>query len=203
MCSKHMILLLCFMSSYSLADSEGASLTCKEVAQADAKYVILSGSDMGFQIQSPRRACNSVFTYEAIMLPKERLMITSWPIDHELGINAQRDLFIASTNRSKARYIGSIPVDATAITAGEYRSIAQSGGSIYETVYILNEESIKIKSPSRELVFSDTVCVYKEQNGDVCQAVTGTFDDPLCVYVYNEKKILMTLFDCSELLHDK
>lgn len=125
-------------------------------------------------------------------------MITSWPTDKELGLNAQRDLFIAPSKRSEAIYIGSIPVDATAISAGTYRSITQLGGSIYETVYVLHESSIKIKSPSRELIISDTVCLYKEQNDSACQPFTGTFDNPLCVYVYNGTKTLRNLTDCSD-----
>lgn len=201
--SKYIIFLLCFLGLCPLAVSEEAGLACQEVVKKYEKYVILSGNDMEFKIKNPRRACNSIFTYEAIAIPKKKWMITSWPTDDELGLNAQRDLFIASSMKSEASYIGSIPVDAAAISADRYRSVAQSGGSIYETVYLLGEASIKIESPGRELIFSDTACIYKEQNDDLCQPLTGTLDNPLCVYTYDERKILTDLSNCSELTHGK
>lgn len=201
--SKYIILPLCFLSFYSLAGREEASLVCQEITKTDEKHVILSGNELEFQIKNPRRDCDSVFSYEEIALPKKKWMITSWPTDNELGLNAQRDLFIASSMKSEANYIGSIPVDATTISTGRYRGIAQSGGSIYETIYILGETSIKIKSPGRELIFSDTSCIYKEQNSDLCHPLTGTFDNPLCVHIHNERKILTDLSNCSELLPSK
>lgn len=201
--NRYLIYFLFFLSINSLASSEETDLACQEAANIDGREVSLSTNDLEFKIKNPRRVCDSNFTYDLVALPNEKWMITSWPTDEELGLNAQRDLFIAPSKKSEAIYIGSIPVDATAISTGTYQSITQLGGSIYETVYVLHEPSIKIKSPSREFIISDTVCVYKEQNGSVCQHLTGTFDDPLCVYIYNGKKILKDLSNCSEFFRNE
>jgi hypothetical protein len=203
MCSRRIVLLLCFMSFYSLAGSKEASLKCQEVTRSDGKHVILSANDLELKIKNPRRACDSVFTYESIMLPKEKMVITSWPTDDELGVNAQRDLFVALPGGAELSYIGSIPVDAVAISADRYRNIAQVGGSIYETVYLLGDHSITLETPGKELIFSDDACIYKDQNDDVCHILTGTFDNPLCVYIHNERKVMMDLSSCSELFHSK
>lgn len=193
--------LICFLffSINSLASSQEIDLACQEAVKSHGREVSLSTNDLEFKIKNPRRVCDSNFTYEFVALPNEKWMITSWPTDEELGLNAQRDLFISPSKKSEATYIGSIPVDAIAISASTYRSITQPGGSIYETVYIVHESSIKIKDPSREFIISDAVCVYKEQNDSVCQTLTGTFDNPLCVYIYNGRKILKDLSNCSEL----
>lgn len=192
-------MLLIFFSINSLASGQEIDLACQEAVKFYGGEVSLSINDLEFKIKNPRRACDSIFTYEPVALPNEMWMITSWPTDEELGLNAQRDLFIAPSKRSEAIYIGSIPVDVTAISANTYRSITQLGGSIYETVYVLHEPSIRIKNPSREFIISDTVCLYKEQNDSACQYFTGTLDNPLCAYIYNGKKILKELSDCSDL----
>lgn len=98
-------------------------MTCQEAVKVDGREVSLSTNDLEFKIKNPRRMCDSIFTYELIALPNEKWMITSWPTDKELGLNAQRDLFIAPSKSSEAIYIGSIPVDATAISAGHTEAL--------------------------------------------------------------------------------
>lgn len=196
---RYLLFLLSIFSASAFAGDEEASLKCTE---ANSKEILLSTNGVEFTIKSPRRSCGSDFTYEGVALPNKKWMITSWPTDEELGLNAQRELFIAPSIKSEAVYIGAIPVDVVAISPNTYRNITQSGGSIYETTYIINELHIEIKSPSRELVISNSLCVYKKESDSACQTMTGTFDKPLCLYDDGKKKFLKELSSCSELLEN-
>jgi len=200
--SRYLIFLLCLLGFYSFASEEDGGLTCKELDTRNGRDIFLSSNDMAFTIKSPRRSCNSRFTYEQINFPSEKWMITSLPTEEELGLNAQRELFIAPSKKSEAIYIGAIPVDAISIGTNTYRNLTQSGGSIYETVYQINESSVETKTPSRELVISDSLCVYEKESDSACQTMTGTFDKPLCLYTDGEKKILEESSSCSELLQN-
>lgn len=198
--SRYLISFLYFLGAHSFASSRETGLQCKEVI--NGRGILLTHNDLELTIKNSRRLCDSYFTYEEIALPNKRCLITSWPTNEELGLNAQRDLFVAPSRKSEAVYIGAIPVDAVAISQNAYRNITQSGGLIYETIYIISESSIETKTPSRELVISDSLCVYKKESDSACQTITGTFDKPLCLYDDGKKKILKEPSSCSELLEN-
>ncbi|WP_153014219.1 hypothetical protein [Pseudomonas sp. EpS/L25] len=200
--NRYSTFFLCLLSVCACASGKEASLKCKEADSGNAKDISLYANDIEFTIRNSKRTCDSDFIYEEVILPSKKWMITSWPTSEELGLNAQRDLFIAPSKKSEATYIGSIPVDATPIGTNTYRNIAQSGGSIYETVYQISESSVETKTPSMELVISDSLCAYKKENDSVCQTVTGTFDKPLCIYTDGKKKVLLELSSCSELIQN-
>lgn len=176
--NQYLISFLCFLGAHSFSSSEETGLQCKDVI--NGRSILLKNNELELTIKNSRRSCGSDFTYEEATLPSRKWLITSWPTDEELGLNAQRELFIAPSRKSEAVYIGAIPVDAVAIAPYTYRNIIQSGGSIYETIYVISESSVETKTPSRELIISDALCVYKKESDSACQTIIGTFDKPLC-----------------------
>lgn len=197
---RYLAIFLFFLACNSSASEENDELTCRAIGIGTGKDILLSKDDMEFSVKNSRRSCESRFSYEDIFLPNKKFMISAWPTEGEPGLNAQRDVFIAPSKKSEAVYIGSIPVDSTPIGENAYRSITQAGGSIHETTYLLTEKSLELKNPSKELVISDSLCVYNRESDSSCQILTGTFESPLCVYNYNGKKILKNVSSCSGLV---
>lgn len=196
---KYLVIGILFLGTHEFASGKELTLICKEIETDSGRNILLFQRDSEFSITNPRQSCDSSFTYEDNLLPNKKFMISAWPSDENLGLNAQRDIFIAPSKKSEAIYIGAIPVDSTSIGKNTYRSVIQAGGSIYETTYLLTEKSIELKSPSKELVISDSLCIYKTESDPSCQTFTGTFERPLCIYNYSGKKILKNQLSCSEL----
>ncbi|MCP1481911.1 hypothetical protein J2Y88_004222 [Pseudomonas chlororaphis] len=123
-------------------------------------------------------------------------MISS-PGSDDLGLNAQNMIYFVLPGSKEANYIGDIPASATELEDGTYQNIVQSGGSVFESVYKLGSEKITILSPSRELIISDTQCVYQKKDSKVCKEMSGSFKKPLCVINYGGRKLVSDINECS------
>lgn len=193
-----LVTLFFLLSQVARADGGNLSLQCREIVQGK-QVIILTGNQIKFDIVDPYRTCESLFEYERLQRDDGAYLITSWPENDELGINAQRHLYIALSANSEARFVGAVPVEASVIDEGVYRSVSQVGGSIFETIYSIDNGAVSIKKPTKELIISDTKCVYAHEGSDACLDMTGTFDKPVCVYSVDEKKILADISECSDL----
>jgi hypothetical protein len=189
------------ISQISSAGSESIPLQCREAIAKAENTLILVDNHIEFKISDPQSTCESSFEYEYLKSAAPRYLITSWPENGALGINAQRNLYIAWPDSSEAKYIGSLPVDAEVLKEGKYRRVSQEGGGIYETIYFIQDDRVNIEKPSKELVVANTECIYSHDNDDSCQRMTGTFDDPICVYSHDGEKTLTEISDCSGLLN--
>ncbi|WP_296218368.1 hypothetical protein [Pseudomonas sp. UBA2684] len=189
------------LSHASVAENETALLQCREVVTEGKRSLILSADNIDFIISTSQSTCESSFEYQYLKSDNDRYLITSWPTSEELGVNAQRNLYIASPERPDAKYIGSVPVDAEIVGEGRYRRISQEGGSIHETIYFMRDAQIDIEKPSKELVIANTECIYLQGSDSECQRMTGTFENPICVYSHDGKKSLADVSSCSELLN--
>lgn len=177
------------ISQVSNAGGERIPLQCRSVIAKAENTLILVGNHIEFKISDPQSTCGSSFEYEYLKSAGSRYLITSWPENGGLGINAQRNLYMARPDSSEAKYIGSLPVDAEVLKEGKYRRVSQEVGGIYETIYFIQDGRVNIEKPSKELVIANTECIYSHENDDSCQRMTGSFDDPICVYSYDGKKL--------------
>lgn len=193
----YIVLAVC---ATALADGSEKPLQCKERITQAGKILMLEGGNINFEISDTIKTCKSHFTYRKPLTQKEMYITKSLPNLDELGNNSQNDIFVATSPENKATYIGSIPVIAELVGPDTYRNIEQVGGSLYETIYLLGKNQIKIKELSAELIFSDTQCVFSPTNGNKCHDVTGTIDSPVCVQNINGRKTLTQLEECSSLL---
>lgn len=192
-------LLLSALSINTHAESQNIKLQCQEHKEGTNSKLTLSTTGIKFEISNSQKSCKSEFTYSKSTEGKELFIIKSWPTSDEFGENAQNDIFISSSPDKKAIYIGSIPVSANFINEKTYKNISQVGGSIYETIYIINANAISIQQPSKELMFSDTQCIYLKKDSNTCKNITGTFETPICIYNIEGRKILEEPSNCSSL----
>lgn len=189
------------LSNASVAENEATHFQCREAITEGKRSLILSADNINFRIQTSQSTCESPFEYQRLKSDSDKYLITSWPTSEELGVNAQRKLYMASPERPDAEYIGSIPVAAEIVGEGRYRNISQEGGSIHETIYFMRDAQLYIEKPSKELVIANTECVYLQGNHNDCKRMTGTFENPICVYSHDGEKTLADISICSELLN--
>ena len=71
---------------------------------------------------------------------------------------------------------------------------------MHETIHFLEGDQVKIEKPSKELIFSDTQCIHLMKNNKNCQELTGTLEEPICIYSDGERKILERSSSYSGLL---
>jgi hypothetical protein len=193
-------LCLLLLSLNLIADKSNIAINCQEAMTESGPALIVTVGKSKFVIKNQEDTCETDFEYIAPHSDKELPMIAAWPTTDELGVNAKRDFYRVSPSMQEAKYLGSIPVDATLISKNRYRSISQVGGSMYETVYFFDNNQINIETPSKELIILDTQCIYKNKDSNNCKHITGTFDKPICVYNYGNRRILASPSICSDLL---
>jgi hypothetical protein len=187
------ILLYC---GAAVSASIESPLECKSEAGSEGS-VTLSSKDKIFLIKSSERGCGSEYTYKNFSGEAKGLLVTSFPGGDELGINAQNMIYFVPLGSKDAIYVGSIPASSTELEDGTYQNIVQSGGSIYKNIYKIESDKIDILSPSFELIVSDTQCVYQSESGEACKKISGTFEKPICVINYGERKVISDLIKCS------
>ena len=88
------------------------------------------------------------------------IVILAGPSSDELGINAQNEIYLAAPGSWKAINIGSVPARSDFIENKTFRDIAQVGGSLFETKYIIKDGKLTAY-PGYELIFFDEQCIYK------------------------------------------
>ncbi|MCB2250741.1 hypothetical protein KTQ74_02450 [Pseudomonas chlororaphis] len=173
-----------------------SQLDCKNEIVEGSRIVLFSNRDIFF-ISNSARGCGSEYKYRDYSDGAKGFLIISSPGGDELGLNAQNMIYFVSLGSEKANYIGDIPASATELEDGTYQNIVQSGGSIFESVYKLSSEKITILSPSRELIISDTQCIYQRKDSKACKKMSGSFKEPLCVINYGGQKVAADMDECS------
>ncbi|MGL4317444.1 MAG: hypothetical protein ACRCTL_12625 [Pseudomonas sp.] len=192
-------ILLVTISINTYADNQDTQLKCQEVNEGSVKKLELSDREVRFEVSQYKNSCDQIFTYSQTTGNKNLFIIKSWPTIDEFGENAKNDIFTTLLPDKKATLIGSIPVSANYINDYTYKNLSQTGGSIYETIYIIKARSISIQQPSKELMFSGSQCIYSKKHSGTCKEITGTFENPICIYNIGHRKILAPLPDCSGL----
>jgi hypothetical protein len=56
-------------------------------------------------------------------------------------------------------------------------------------------------SPSKELIISETECVYEKEGGSKCKNMSGTFKQPLCTLNFSGRKVLVGMENCAGMLN--
>lgn len=170
-------------------------LECKSGSD-EPSVLTLSFKDQIFTLKNSERGCDSEYTYRDASENTKRSLIFSAPGSDDMGLNAQNMIYAVMPGSNEAKYIGSIPSSATELEGGGYKDIQQVGGSIYETVYMVEGEKVSTVSPSKELVVSGVQCVYQKKDDKACKKMQGSFTKPLCVLNYGERKVISNAADC-------
>jgi hypothetical protein len=196
-------ILLMTIGITAMAEESNISLHCQEETTNTGNNLTLQADNIEFTLLETQKTCTQEFKYRKSGTNKDLFTITSWPATDELGMNAQNDIFIASTHEKTAHYIGSIPVSANFTKENTYQNITQEGGSIYETIYFIESDKITIQEPHKELIFGDTQCIYSRKNSNTCDNYTGTYEEPLCIFNIDGRKILKKTMRCADLFWNK
>lgn len=176
-------------------------LECKGDSGVGEGITLLS-EGVFFTIKRPARDCGSDYVYKKLPNKAKDLLVISLPGSEDLGLDAKNIIYLVASGSNEAKYIGNIPSSANELDDGRYRDIIQFGGSIYENVYIIENGRISIMSPSRELMFSGTHCVYPKENSNDCESMSGSFKKSLCLKNHGERKVVATAEECSGLAID-
>jgi hypothetical protein len=153
--------------------------------------------DEVYSLKGSERGCGSEYTYREASNKMDRALIFSAPGSDDLGLNAQNLIYAVPMGNKEAKYIGSIPASATELEDGSYKDVQQSGGSIYESTYVVGDDKISILSPSKELIISGSQCIYQKEESTSCEKMKGSFKKPLCVLNHAERKVLADAAVCS------
>lgn len=146
-----------------------------------------------------QRGCRSMYVYKEASDAISDSLILSYPTADDMGLNAQVLVFAVSARSDLANYIGAIPAGASELPNGSYKDIQQSGGSIYETIYRIEGHKILISRPTKELIIADEKCVYRKKTGGACQKMRGSFKKPVCIFNYDERKVLIGSNECADM----
>ncbi|MGE7958762.1 hypothetical protein ACQKQA_19615 [Pseudomonas sp. NPDC089530] len=194
---KHLIVIFAlFYYGSAFCGSAERPLGCRSESEGGRGIKLFSNRDVFF-IKKAKRRCGSEYTYREYSDGAKGFLVISSPGSDDLGLNAQNMIYFVLSGSKEANYIGDIPASATELEDGTYQNIVQSGGSIFESVYKLSSEKITILSPSRELIISDTQCVYQKKDSKACKEMSGSFKKPLCVINYGEHKVAADINECS------
>lgn len=67
----------------------------------------------------------------------------------------------------------------------------------YKSAYKLYDDKVSTSSPTRELIISDTQCVYEEAHSKHCKTMSGSVKKPLCVFNYGDRKVKADVVECT------
>ncbi|MGF6671307.1 hypothetical protein [Pseudomonas monsensis] len=199
--SKMIMFFFLVYSGSVLSSPVEHKLLCEASDQDSGSQVILHLSFDGgrFSIENPERGCRSEYVYRESSNESGVSFIYSYPTIDDMGLNAQIMIFATSSKSGSADYIGSIPAGASESQDGSYKDIQQSGDSIYETIYRIEDREVLALAPSKELIIGGDQCVFKEKTGGVCQKMRGSFKKPVCVFNYGERRVLADAKECTEM----
>lgn len=194
-----MIKFLMILTAFSTTELHAASIyeqaVCKNQKPGN-EVEIYAGSKV-YHLDDKNKSCSINYSY--IDSGDGSIIILAGPDSEELGINAQNEIYFAPPGRDSATNIGAIPVRSDFIDNKTFRDIAQLGGSLFQTIYKIKEGRLTIIQPSYELIFSDKQCIYNRQESKKCMPLKGTYDKPICVRQFGERKILAQIEKCAEL----
>ncbi|AZE32920.1 hypothetical protein [Pseudomonas chlororaphis] len=185
-----------FCCGPAFCGSTESQLDCKSESGEESGIALSSNREIFF-IKNSARGCGSEYTYREYADGAKGFLVISSPGSDDLGLNAQNMIYFVPSGGKEVNYIGDIPASATELEDGTYQNIVQSGGSIFESVYKLSSEKITILSPSRELIISDTQCIYQRKDSKACKKMSGRFKKPLCVINYGGQKVAADIDECS------
>ncbi|WP_095187899.1 hypothetical protein [Pseudomonas sp. Irchel 3E19] len=174
------------------------SLICKEADQgSESASLALSFEGGTFSLDNADRGCRSDYVVRETSGAANNVIIFSYPTSDNMGLNAQLMVFSAPAKGGKANYIGDIPANASESENGTYKDVQQSGGSIYESVYRIDDSKVVTLTPGKELIVSGEQCIYKENSDIACKKMRGSFKKPVCVFNYGERKVLADTKECA------
>ncbi|MGY2293695.1 hypothetical protein ACW9H6_28480 [Pseudomonas sp. SDO528_S397] len=171
-------------------------LKCEKHNGVEGQIDLLMGTRIIY-VKNTERGCGSEYSYEELLDEKKGGVITSFPTSDDLGLSAKNIIYLVAQDGDEAVYAGEVPASATKLKPGVYEDILQSGGSIYKSVYVLDKGKVSTLYPVKELIVADSQCVYEKKNGKVCRDITGSFNRPLCVLDYGERKVKVDIAECS------
>lgn len=185
-------------SGAAYSSSVEHSLICKEADQgSDSASLALSFEGGTFSLDNSDRGCRSDYVVREASGAANNVLIFSYPTSDDMGLNAQLMVFAAPAKGGKANYIGDIPASASESENGTYKDVQQSGGSIYESVYRIDDSQVVTLTPGKELIVSGEQCIYKENSDIACKKMRGSFKKPVCVFNYGERRVLADTKECA------
>lgn len=196
------LVMLGFLLYCNLAFSVSSELPLQCRKSGDSTggvYLSVDGDE--FFVRDAERECDSEYLYRKNSGEGKGTVVISLPTSNELGVNAHNIIYFISQGSDEAIYVGEIPASATELEEGVYQSVVQVGGVIYESVYRLDLDKIVILSPSKELIISETECIYKTEGDSACADMPGSFKRPLCVLKYNDRKVAVGMENCAGMLN--
>ena len=185
-----------FYCCVAWSDALDSQLECKAGNDVPGELTLLL-KDQVFTLKKSERGCESEYTYRDSSDKAKVSFIFSAPGSDDMGLNAQTMIYAVTPGNDEAKYIGSIPASAVGLEDGSYKDVQQVGGSIYESVYVVDGEKVSTISPGKELVISGVQCVYQEKDSNNCKKMHGSFKNPLCVLNYGERKVIAKADDCA------
>ena len=195
--SPNAILVLILTSATNvLADKPYEQPICKENPELK-NNITITLKHKSYHLETGDKDCKVNYAY--IPINDDSLIILVGPDTDELGINARNDIYLAPSDKSIAKKIGSIPVRADFVGGGTFRDIFQTGGSLFQTTYKIEGDQLTIPQPSYELVFSDSQCVYRSRTSSHCTTMIGTYNNPICVWRDNHRQTLARKENCEAL----
>ncbi|MBD9503190.1 hypothetical protein IB256_20545 [Pseudomonas sp. PDM17] len=177
------------------ADSIYEQADCRKT-ESDAKIEIYANGAL-YQLENNSKTCDRYYSF--IDSGDGSMVILAGPSSDELGINAQNEVYLATSGSRKAIYIGSVPVRSDFIENKTFRDIAQVGGSLFETIYIIKDGKLTTAYPGYEFIFSDEQCIYNNEKSKKCTTLTGTYENPICAWQSGERKLLAKKERCEDL----
>lgn len=193
--SQHLILMASALA-FNVAASEFEQAECSP-AQEQNEGVYISINKSTYHITEAGRDCHS--NYLISKAKDGTTTILAGPSQDELGENAQNIIYLLDPKSNNAVNIGSIPVSADPFGENKFIDISQSGGSIYQTIYLINKKTLTVLKPSYELSFSGSQCIYRNSSAKKCQQLEATFEAPICITQINEKKTLAPITMCARM----
>jgi hypothetical protein len=187
-------------SGFSLGDSLPVfnEVDCRTTQTASETSVFIENK--WINLRGDKKNCSANYSYS--MSKGEAIVILVGPTNDELGINAQQGVYIANKFESFANEIGSIPVSANLTSDMQFTNIEQAGGSLFMTTYKVELNNLTVSPSGLELMFSDSQCIYKNQHSKNCEILKGTYRQPICIKLLENRKTLTKKENCANLIKE-
>ncbi len=183
---------------FSLGDSLPVfnEVDCRTAQTSNEPSVFIENK--WIDLRGDKKNCSANYSYS--ISKRELIVILVGPTNDELGLNAQQDVYVANKSESFANEIGSIPVSANLTSDMQFTNVEQAGGSLFMTTYKVELNNIAVSPSGLELMFSDSQCIYKNQHSKNCEIFKGTYKQPICIRLLENKKTLTKKENCAVLI---
>lgn len=129
-------MILSFYCAFLLSSPKESFLHCERSSDTE-RLISLSYNEKIFYMENTERGCSSEYSYKENR-GEGGWIITSFSGFDDLGINAYNIVYLVSPGANDAIYAGEVPGSAVELEDGTFENIVQSGGSIYKSVYKLD-----------------------------------------------------------------